>query len=198
MVLTQTKMGWYTSSTQHCKPSVTPMDDQILTQQLEKTGNLLDLLNEDAWWEADDWDGPIEAGLMARPYLDALKAASPAALKRQRRYMRLFSILLPELKGWLQSWELGRSFEAVYTEAQRRIYGHLNQPTPEQTDWINALIAEDDQNLPRSERKLRSQVVVMLASLLTQEDQQALADVAAKGMAQGVLQMVQLKPVLSA
>lgn len=168
------------------------MDDQLLTQQLKKTGNLLDLLNEDGWWEADDWDGPVEAGPMAQPYLDALKAASPEALKRQRRYMRLFSILLPELKGWLQTWELGRSFDEVYTAAWRRIYEHLKQPTSDQTEWITALIAEDDQALPRSERVLRSQVIPTLSALLTQEDRQALADIAAEGMAQGVLKMVQV------
>ncbi len=188
-------MDWYTSSTQRCNPNVTPMDDQLLTQQLKKTGNLLDLLNQDDWWEGDDWDGPVEAGPMAQPYLDALKAASPEALKRQRRYMRLFSILLPELKGWLQTWELGRSFEAVYTAAWRRIYEHLKYPTPEQTEWITALIAEDDQHLPRSERTLRAQVVSTLSALLTQEDRQALADIAAEGMAQGVLKMVQVDTV---
>ncbi|MEM9487331.1 MAG: hypothetical protein AAGA83_27000, partial [Cyanobacteria bacterium P01_F01_bin.116] len=109
--------------------------------------------------------------------------------------MRLFSILYPELKEWLQSWELGRSFDAVYTEARQLIYERLKQPTPEQTDWINALIAEDDQNLPKSERPLRAQVIPTLSALLTQEDRQALADIAAKGMAQGVLQMVQVEPV---
>ncbi len=169
------------------------MDDQTLTQQLEKTGNLLDLLNDDAWLEADDWDGPIEAGPMMQPYLDMLKAASPEALKRQRQYMRLFSILLPELKAWLQSWELGCSFEAVYTEAQLRIYKHLKQPTPEQTDWINALVAEDDQNLPMEERKLRAQVVAMLSNLFTDEDWQTLANIAAQKMAKGVLQIAQIK-----
>lgn len=171
------------------------MDDQILTQQLKKTGNLLDLLNEDNWWQGDDWDGPIEAGPMAQPYLDTLKAASPEALKRQRRYMRLFSILLPELKGWLQTWELGLSYDEVYTAAWRRIYEHLKQPTPEQTEWITALIAEDDQQLPMSERPLRAQVIPVISALLTQEDRQALADIAAQGMAQGVLQMLQVEPV---
>ena len=156
------------------------MDDQRLAEQLRKTGNLLDLTYEDDWWESDDWDGPVEAGGMAIPYVAYLDSLTPEQHRFLRWRMRLFSILYPELKEWIQSWELGRSFETVYTEARRLIYKRLQQPTPEQTDWINALIAEEDQHLPRSERVLRSQVVPMLASLLTQEDQQILADVAAK------------------
>ena len=169
------------------------MDDKRLAEQLAKTGNLLDVTYEDGWWEVDDWDGPIEAGVLAKPYAAYLESLTLEQHRFLRRRMRLFSILLPELKGWLQSWELGRSFESVYAEAKRRIYEHLIQPTPEQTDWITALIAEDDQQLPMEERSLRSQVVPMLSSLFTQEDRQALADIAAQGMAQGVLQMVQVE-----
>ncbi len=169
------------------------MDDQRLAEQLRQTGNLLDILNEDDWWEGDDWDGPTEAGVMAIPYVKYLESLTPEQHRFLRWRMRLFSILYPELKEWLQSWQLGHSFEAVHTKARRLIYERLKHPTSEQTDWINALIAEDDQNLPRSERRLRSQVVPMLSALLTQEDRQALADIAAQGMAQGVLQMVHVE-----
>ncbi|MEM9121533.1 MAG: hypothetical protein AAGD09_27205 [Cyanobacteria bacterium P01_F01_bin.56] len=132
---------------------------------------------------------------MAIPYIKYLESLTPEQHRFLRWRMRLFSILYPELQEWLQTWELGCSFEAVYTEARQLIYERLKQPTPEQTDWINALIAEDDQNLPRSERVLRSQVIPMLSALLTQEDRQTLADKAAQGMAQGVLQMVQVDTV---
>lgn len=174
------------------------MDDQRLAEQLRKTGNLLDLTYEDGWCEADDWDGPIEAGVLAKPYAEYLNSLTPEQHRFLRRRMRLFSILYPELEGWLQSWGLGRSFDAVYTEARRRIYERLKHPTPEQNDWIDALIAEDDQNLPKADHTLRAQVVPMLSSLLTQDDRQTLADIAAQGMAQGVLQMVQVETVLSA
>ncbi|NET37924.1 MAG: hypothetical protein F6K19_38990 [Cyanothece sp. SIO1E1] len=46
--------------------------------------------------------------------------------------------------------------------------------------------------LPMAERRLRSQVVPMLSALFTQKDRQALADIAAQGIAQGVLQMAQV------
>lgn len=169
------------------------MDEQRLAEQLDKTRNLLDLTYEDDWWaDAEQDEGWVEAGVMAKPYVAYLESLSPEQHRFLRWRMRLFSIVLPELKNWLQSWELGCSFEAVHTEAKRRIYGHLRQPTPEQTEWINALIAEDDQLLPMEERELRSQVVPMLSALFTREDREALADIAAQGMAQGVLHRVQV------
>ena len=172
------------------------MDNQQLAEQLTKTGNLMDLTYEDDWWaNVEQDDGWVEAGSMAKPYLEYLKSLSPQQHQFLRRRRQLFSILLPELKEWLQSWELGRSFDAVYMETRRRICGHLQQPTAEQTDWINALLAEDDQQLPMEERILRAQLIPMLSSLLTQEDRQTLADIAAQGMAQGVLQMVQVDTV---
>ncbi|MEM8809787.1 MAG: hypothetical protein AAGF01_27515 [Cyanobacteria bacterium P01_G01_bin.38] len=170
------------------------MDEQALAQQLVKTGNLLDLLNADPWGQADDWDGPIEAGPNLKAYVDQLDQLPAEAYRFQRWYVRLLSILWPELKTWLQSWDLGFSFETVYSEAKQRVYQHLKQLTPEQTDWMNALLAEDEQKLPAAERRIRLQVVPMLSALLTPEDHQALADIAAQGMSKAVLQQVQTAP----
>ncbi|MBE9070136.1 hypothetical protein IQ260_26190 [Leptolyngbya cf. ectocarpi LEGE 11479] len=178
-----------------------PMDDPTRAEQLAKVNALLTAPCDEEWiaeTERIEGDGWIEAGVMAKPYVEYLKSLTPEQHQFLRWRMRLFSILYPELKEWLQSWELGCSFDVVYRQARQLICKRLQHPTPEQTDWINVLIAEDDQNLPIEDRHLRSQVVPMLASLLTQEDQQTLADVAAKGMAQGVLQMVQREPLLSA
>ncbi|MEM9766490.1 MAG: hypothetical protein AAF892_01235 [Cyanobacteria bacterium P01_D01_bin.71] len=176
------------------------MNDQILTEQLAKTGNLLDLLNDEAGLQAvdaaddaseADWDGPIEAGLGLKAYVEQLETVPPEAYRRQRWTVRLLSILLPELKTWLQSWGLGLSLEAVSIEAQRRVYEHLKQLTSEQQTWMDALLAEDDQKLPMAERRVRSQTVAILSTLFTQDDWQALADVAGQGMVQGVLQVAQ-------
>lgn len=170
------------------------MDDQQLAEQLLKTGNLMDLAYSDDWWaDVEHDDGRVEAGEMAKPYVAYLDSLTPGQHRSLRQQMRLFSILYPELRAWLQTWELGCSFDAVYMQARKLICQRLQQPTSEQTDWINALIAEDDQNLPRSEWVLRSQVVPMLSALFTQEDRQALANIAAQGMAEGVLQMVQVE-----
>lgn len=171
------------------------MNDQLLAQQLAKTGNLLDLLSDEAGLQAADaadtvadadCDGPIEAGLGLKAYVEQLETVPPEAFRRQRRFVQLLPILLPELKTWLHSWNLGLSFESVYIEAQKRVYDHLQQQT-----WMDALLAEDEQKLPIAERKVRSQVVAMLSNLLTENDWQALADVAAQGIAKGVLQVGQ-------
>ncbi|NEP61734.1 MAG: hypothetical protein F6K31_33075 [Symploca sp. SIO2G7] len=175
-----------------------PIDDPTRTEQLARVNALLSAPCDEEWiaeTEHIEGDGWIEAGAMAKPYVEYLKSLTPEQHRFLRWRMRLFSILYPELKAWLQTWGLGRSFDAVYTEARQRIYERLKQPTPEQTDWMNALILEDDQNLPKSERPLRAQVIPLMSALLTQEDRQVLADIAAKGMVQGVLQMVQVETV---
>ena len=60
------------------------MDDQRLAEQLRQTGNLLDTLNEDDWWEGDNWDGLTEAGVMAIPYVRYLESLTP----EQHRFLR--------------------------------------------------------------------------------------------------------------
>ncbi|NEP15462.1 MAG: hypothetical protein F6J97_01000 [Leptolyngbya sp. SIO4C1] len=176
------------------------MDDQKLAEQLAKTGNLMDLCVGDEWLnEIDDPedDGWIEAGPRMRPYVEALKSVSPEAIRTMRRQMRIQSILMPELCQWLESWGLGLSFEAVYTEARRVVRRHLKQLTLEQEAWLDALVAEDDQHLPMAERALRSQVVALFSTLFTADDWQALAKIAAQDMAKGVLQVAEQAPPIA-
>lgn len=173
------------------------MDDATLAQQLAKTSDLMDLFNDEMWLrEALDndaeYDGPVEAGLALKPYVEALAKVPPEAFRRQRHQVEVLSILLPELRTWLQSWDLGLSFDAVHGEACRRLYGHMERFIAEQAAWIEALLAEHKQQpLPVEERTVRAQTAAMLAQIFTQEDWQALADTAAQEMAQGVLQMGQ-------
>jgi hypothetical protein len=179
------------------------MNDEILAQQLAKTGNLLDLLNDDAWvreTEAIEAEcgGQVEAGLGLRSYVEQLATVPPAAFRQQRRQVQLLSILLPELKTWLQSWELGLSFEAVYIEAQRRLFEHLQQPTPEQATWLEALLTEDAQKIAPEQKTVRSQAIAMLAQMFTEDDWQALAQTAAEETAKGILQVRQREGVQAA
>jgi hypothetical protein len=172
------------------------MNDEILDQQLAKTGNLLDLLNDDVWvreTEAIEAEcgGQVEAGLGLKPYVEQLATIPPSAFRQQRRQVQLLSILLPELKAWLQSWELGLSFEAVYIEAQRRLFEHLQQPTPEQTTWLETLLTEASQQISPGRKTLRSQAIAMLAQMFTEDDWQALAQTAAEETAKGILQVRQ-------
>lgn len=143
---------------------------------------------DEAEIEGNGW---VEAGAVMAPYVGGLKAASPEVFERQRRYMQLMTLLLPELKQWMGSWNLGASFEVVYAEAQRCVYGHLKQPTSELGDWLEALLAEDAEDLPTAERRVRSQTASVISKTFTSEDWQYLATVAAEGMSQGVLQVAQ-------
>ena len=172
------------------------MNDAILAEQLSRTGNLMDLLNDEDWVREADVDraseeGKVEAGLGLQPYVELLKEVSPEALQRQRWTVRVLSILLPELQGWLESWQLGRSLEAVYMEAQQRLYGHLRHLTPEQAAWIEMLLAEGEQALPNEQKVVRAEANAMLAQIFTTEDWQAIADVASQTMAKDILQIGQ-------
>ena len=107
------------------------MNDKILTEQLKKTGNLMDLFGDEAFVQEaaaieTECSGAVEAGLGLRSYVAQIEAASPEALKRQRQCVKVLSILLPEFQGWLENWQLGSCFEAVHTEAQRLIYDRLD------------------------------------------------------------------------
>lgn len=170
-----------------------PMDEQRLADQLQKTGNLVDLTFDRDWLaEAAEDDGWVEAGAMTQPYVNYLKSLTPEQNRSLRFQAQLLSILLPELKQWVASWGLGLSFEPVYISALKTLYRHLKRLTEEQEDWIAALISEHDQGLPMEEQPVRSQTSSMLAQLFTVEDWHELAEVAAQGMSQTVLQIPQV------
>lgn len=176
------------------------MNDEILAQQLSETGDLLDLLTNDVWMRETEaveaeCDGKIEAGLGLESYVEQLSTISPVSLRQQRRQTKLISILLPELKKWIQSWGLGLSLEPVYIEAQRRLFRHLQQPTPDQGDWLNALLAEDLQQISLEQKPIRQQVSIMLSQIFTEDDWQALAQTAAEETAKGILNIWQQEEV---
>lgn len=170
------------------------MDEQRLADQLKKTGNLMDLTFDPQWLAesaAAEGDGWVEAGVMARPYYTYLKSLTHEQHRSLRLQAQLLSILLPELKQWITSWGLGLSFEPVHLAAQRTLYRQLRRLTEEHEDWIAALIDEHDRRLPSVEPSVRSQTPSILAQLFTGDDWRELADVAAAGMSQTVLQIPQ-------
>ena len=173
------------------------MDDKILAEQLKKTGNLMDLLSDEAFVRESAaieraCDGAVEAGLGARDYISQIESASPEALKRQRQAVKVLSILLPELRRWLEGWQLGLCFESVYTEAQRLVYERLDDFMFEQQVWIRDLLTENETGLPVGSRSVREEAIAKLSELLSEDGWQALADTAAKEMTEGVLQAVRL------
>lgn len=168
------------------------MNEQRLAEQLQKTGNLMDLTFDPEWQaEAADDDGWVEAGVMMQPYSNYLKSLTPEQHRSLRLQAQLLSILLPELEQWIESWGLGLSFEPVRLAARRALYRHLKRLMEEQKDWIAALLNENNQRLPMTEQPVRSQTISLLAQLFTSEDWNELANVAAEEMSQTVLQISQ-------
>lgn len=168
------------------------MDEQRLADQFKKTGNLMDLTFDQDWLtETTEDDGLVGAGIMAQPYHNYLSSLTNEQNQSLRVQAQLLSILLPELKRWVASWGLGLSFELVHLAARRSLYRHLKRLAEEQEDWIAALINEDDQGLPMEKRVVRAQIPSILTQLLTVEDWRELAEVAAEGMSQIVLQIPQ-------
>jgi hypothetical protein len=174
------------------------MDEKELAQQLEKTGNLMDLLNDHDWLQKTaaaeaECTGYVEAGAGLQSYVQQLTRVSPDAFSEQKRQVKLLSILLPSLHDWLASWELGLSFEAVYAEAQRLVYGHLVQATATKAAWIEEVLAECDRGLAATEKGGQIRVKEKLAEILRQEDWQVLAKVAAQDMEKQILQRAQMR-----
>lgn len=167
------------------------MNQPTTTPPLTTTGDLIDQFNQTEWNDVDDWEGPTEAGLGLKAYVEQLEAVSQEKYQRQRRQVELLSILWPELKKWIESWNLGLSFEAVYREAKQRVYVRVEQSTPQQNEWMDALLLEAKQNLPMPEQAVRQRVVPMLASMLTKMDYEALAEIAAEDMAIAVMKQGQ-------
>lgn len=166
------------------------MDEQRLADQLQKTGNLMDLTFDPEWQaEAAEDDGWVEAGIMTQPYSNYLKSLSQEQHRSLRIQAQLLGILLPELKQWVASWGLGLSFDPVHLAARQTLYRHLKRLTEEQKDWIAALVDENNQHLPVEKQIVRSQTPAILAQLFTSEDWSELAKVAAEGMSQTVLQI---------
>ena len=171
---------------------ILPMDEFRLAEQFAQTGNLMDLCANEDWLKESaqveaDCDGSVEAGLVLREY--AARLGTPTI--EQLQMVKLQSTLFSELRAWMESWQLGLSFEATYTEARRLIRYRLQHLRAEQHAWVRTLFADPNRDLA-DQQPVRSQAIAMLGDLLTQEDWQKLANTAAQGMAVGVLQMRQL------
>jgi hypothetical protein len=174
------------------------MDEKELAQQLKKTGNLMDLLNDPDWLQKtfvaeSECDGNVEAGAGLQTYAKQLKQASPEAFKAQKQQMQLLSIFLPALHDWLISWELGPSFEVVYAEAQRLVYGHLVQASAGQSEWLEEALTDNSPNSPTKEQSKQVWAKEKLAEMLHQQDWQVLAKVAAKDMEKRILEQAQVQ-----
>lgn len=160
------------------------LDERKLAEQWENTGSFMDLCRDEAWLDEaarieDECDGRVEAGLAVRAYAAAKYDPALADVRQNmRRRMRLQSILFVELNRWMQEWDIGIAFEETYTEARQLVRLHLKQPSTVLSDWIEAVLEEDKQ--PNDiDKPVRSQTRVQLSLMMTDEDWEVLARVAA-------------------
>lgn len=195
MVQTLRKMNWYTSNTTQSHSNFLaverePMNEQMMAEQLKNSGNLMDLTFSQEWLEeAAEDDGWVEAGVTVLPYHNYLKSLTQEQHRCLRVRAQLASILLPELRQWVETWGLGLSFESVHTAARAILYRHLTQLIEEKGEWVTALVDEDSQHLPMEERAVRSQSISVLSQLFTKMDWNELAEVAAQEMSQTVMKV---------
>jgi hypothetical protein len=134
---------------------------------------MMDLCRDEAWVRESarieaECDGRIEAGLAMKAYAEAKYDDSLSDVRKvMRRQMRVQSILFSELRRWMEEWEIGRSFEATYTEARQLVRAHLKQPTPELKDWVEAVLAEDDSVQELIDQPIRAQARAQLSRMMT-------------------------------
>lgn len=174
------------------------MDDTILAAQYAETGDLMDLCKDEAWLREaarieDEAGGQVEAGLAMRKYSRAVNALTPEQSQRMRKQMRVESILFTTLRQWIKSWDLGVGFEDIYTVGRRLTRKRLSNAAPDVQELIEKLLsghAESGSINP----PLQQQAMAILLKIFTPEDQEIMADTAARCIESQVLRAIQMKP----
>lgn len=146
-------------------------------------------LNDPVWLKQNadiDCNGWVEAGDGLQPYVAALKQLSVEDMRKIKAQAGVLSMLLPGLRNWMESWGLGASFEAVYIEAQTLLFYRIQKASFAQEDWFEELSLAYAQGT-RAEHP-PAQLRRRLTEILTQENWQAIAKVAAQDVEKRVLQ----------
>ena len=175
------------------------MDDKLSTQLSEHYSGLIAQLNNPVWLKQNaeiDGDGWVDAGNGLQPYVAAIKRLSAEDMRKMKEQVRVLSILLPVLRDWMVSWELGASFEAAYIEAQALLFQHIQRAATAQEGWVKELALAYEQGT-RAEYP-PAQLRKRLTDILTQENWQALAKVATQDMEKRILQHAQTQVELPA
>ena len=173
------------------------MDDKLSIQHSEHYSDLVAQLNDPVWLKQNaeiEGDGWVEAGNGLQPYVACLKKLSDQDMRKMKEQVRVLSMLLPVLRDWMVSWELGASFEAAYIEAQTLLFHHIQQAAAAQEGCVIEIASAYEQGT-RAEyppAMLRKR----LAEILTQENWQALAKVATQDMETRILQHAQIQTEL--
>jgi len=169
------------------------VDDQTLAAQLAKTGDIMDLARDENWVREsarieEECGGRIEAGLAVKAYAQAKYDESLNHVRLElRSQMRAQSILFSELLHWMETWDIGGAFSDTYTEARERVRAHLKLPTPELEAWVEAVLEEDTQAQEGADKPVSSQTRAQFLLMMSDEDWETLARVAAAAIADIVL-----------
>jgi len=169
------------------------MNDQRRAEQIAMADELMRQLNDPVWLKQNadiDCDGWVDAGNGLQPYVAALKRLSTQEMRTIKAQARVLSMLLPVLRNWMESWELGASFEAVYIKAQTVLFYRIQKASFSQEDWFEELSLAYAQGTRAKHPP--AQLRKRLTEVLTQENWQALAKVAAQDTEKRVLQNSQV------
>lgn len=165
------------------------MDDITLATQYAQTGDLMDLCNSEAWLRESariEDEGQIEAGLAAQDYSQQVNALTPAQSQQLYRQMRVQSMLFGALHQWMESWNLGASFEDTYTVARRLVRYHLVNLTPQVQEQVQKIL-RDYPHQETAHPLVQKQAMAILLKLLTSEDFQVMAETASRSIASRVM-----------
>ncbi|BAS60359.1 hypothetical protein NIES2135_64310 (plasmid) [Leptolyngbya boryana NIES-2135] len=158
------------------------MDEEMLRQQYEQTGNLLDILKNPAVMEEiirlESEYGEIGAGFPA--YSKNPQPVTPNQANAVMRKVRLQSMVLIDLAELIQSVNLGVGTEAAITEGRRRIREHLAHLTDEQQAYFDALVDEDQLQL--LDKPLRARLKSVVHLLLSDSDWNAIGQAATNAL----------------
>ena len=165
------------------------MNDQRRAEQIAMADELMRQLNDPVWLKQNadiDCDGWVEAGDGLQPYVAALKQLSVEDMRKIKAQARVLTMHLQVLRNWMESWGLGASFEAVCIEAQTVLFHRIQKASFAQEDWFEELSLAYAQGT--REEHPPEQLRNRLTEILTQENWQALAKVAAQDVEKRVLQ----------
>lgn len=166
-------------------------------------GDFSDLCNDPDWQKEnarieDECGGYIEAGIHMRGYVERLKTLSPEDHKRIKQQAKMLSILFPELRKWIESWNLGAGFEEAHNIARRILMNQWKTFAEENAEWVRELLDEDKEIDRAEEKSIRQQTRAKLAEMFTDEDWQNIANGAAQAVKQNILQVGEIELAESA
>jgi hypothetical protein len=130
------------------------------------------------------FDGEIGAWLLNRSEVTPPTEDQVSAMIRM---VRLNEIFLVELRHWMEGWNLGVALEDTLNCARQKLRSHLFSPSPDQLDFLNSLLEEDQDG--ENAAHFRSQVISQIRSMLSSEEWAEIAQVASSSIQRHVLSL---------